>query len=57
MKQMKALGISQAGLPFEFSVSVTLHGMERSLWQRQQKRVPVGVWSQLWEGAETPWIP
>ena len=57
MKQMKALGISQAGLPFEFSVSVTLQGMGRSLWQRQQKRVPVGVWSQLWEGAETPWIP
>lgn len=57
MKQMKALGSSQAGLPFEFSVSVTLQGMGWALWQRQQKRVLVGVWSQLWEGAETPWIP
>lgn len=45
MKQLKALGISQAGLPFEFSVSVTLQSMGWALWQRQQKRVLVGVWS------------
>ena len=43
MKQLKALGISQAGLPFEFSVSVTLQSMGWALWQRQQKRVTWGV--------------
>lgn len=49
MKQIRALGISQVGLPFELDVSVTLEGMGWALGQRQQKeRVPLGLWSQFW---------
>lgn len=54
MKQIKALDIFQAGLPFEADVSVTLEDMGQALWQRQQKeRVPLGFWSQLRKEAET----
>lgn len=53
---MKVPDISQAALPFELDVSVTLGGMGWALWQRQQEeRVPLGFWSQLWKGAETPY--
>ena len=38
MKQTKALGISQAGPPFELDISVNPRGMHWALWQRQQKR-------------------
>lgn len=49
MKQIKSLGISQVGLPFELDVSVTLEGMSWALGQRQQKeRVPLGLWPQFW---------
>lgn len=42
-KQIKALGISQTGLPFALAVSVTSDGMGWALWQRQQRgRVPLG---------------
>ena len=34
-RQIKALGISQAGLPFELDVSVTLEDVDWPLWQRQ----------------------
>ena len=55
MEQIKALGVSQAGLPFELDVSVTLVGVGQARWQRKQKgRVLLGFWSQLWRGAETP---
>ena len=54
VKQIKALGISQAGLPFELDVSVTLEGMGQAWSQRQ---VLLGFWSQLWKGAETQHIP
>ena len=54
VKQIKALGICQAGILFELYLSVTLEGMSWTLWQRQQKeRVPLGFWSRLWKGAET----
>ena len=50
-KQIKALGISQARLPFEIDVFVTPKGMECALRQRQQKeRISLGFWSQLWKG-------
>lgn len=52
MKQVKALGISQAWLPFELDVPVTPEGMGWTLWQRQQETVSPGFWCQLWKGAE-----
>lgn len=60
--QMKALGVPQAGLPLEFKVSVTLEGVGRALWQRQQTgRVPLEFGSRLWKETEathsalSPW--
>ena len=54
MKQIKSLGISHAGLPFELDVSVTLEALGWVLWQGQQnKKVSLGFWSQSWKGAET----
>ena len=54
MKQIKALGISQAGLLFELTMSVTLKGMAWALWLRQQKeRETLGHWSQLSKETET----
>lgn len=38
VNQAKALGIPQAGPPFELDVSVTLEGVGQALWLRQQKR-------------------
>lgn len=47
-KQIQVLGISQAGLPSEFDISVTLEGMGWAFWHKQQKeRVPLGFWTQL----------
>lgn len=37
MKQIKALGISQVGLPFELDVSVTLEAMV-GLWGRDNRK-------------------
>lgn len=37
MKQVRALGIPQAGPPFELDVSVTLEDVGQALWLRQQK--------------------
>lgn len=55
---MKALGISQAGRPFELNVSMILEDMGWALWQRPQKeREPFEFWPQLWKGAETWYIP
>lgn len=55
---MKALGISQAGRPFELNVSMILEDMGWALWQRPQKeREPFEFWPQLWKGAETSYIP
>lgn len=45
VKQMKALGITQAGLPFELAVSVTLDGMGWALAETTRGRVPLGFWS------------
>lgn len=57
-KQIKALGVSHARLPFHLDVSVTPAGTGQALWQRQRKeRVPPGFGSQLWEGAETGSTP
>lgn len=60
--QMKALGVPQAGLPLEFKVSVTLEGVGRALWQRQQTgRVPLGFGSrrrketEATHSAPSPW--
>ena len=48
VKQIKALAISPAGLPFELRESMTLEVRYWALWQRQEKeRVPRGFWSQL----------
>ena len=45
LKQIKVVGVSQAGLPFELDVSVILEGMGLAPWQRQQKeRIPIGFW-------------
>lgn len=58
MKQIKAWGISQTGLPFELDVSGALERMGWAPWQRQQKeRVPLGFCFQLWKGAETQHTP
>lgn len=55
VKQVKALGISQAGLTY---VRCVYMSMGQTLWPRQQKEsVPLGFWSQLWKGAETPTYP
>ena len=35
MKQIKALGVSEAWLPFESDAPVTLEGMQRALGQGQ----------------------
>ena len=51
---IKALGISQAGLPFELDVSVTL---EHTVAEQQRERAPLGLWSQLGKGPETPPTP
>lgn len=56
VKQIKALGVSQAGLTSE--MCETLESMGLALWQRQQKRrVPLGFWSQLWKGEEPKVFP
>lgn len=48
MKQIRALGISQAELLFALDVSMTLEDIGWSPWQIQQKeRVPLGFWSHL----------
>lgn len=47
MKQIKALGVPQAGLPLELDASVTLGGMSLAQPQRQQEGVPLGFWSQF----------
>lgn len=58
MKQIKALGIYHAVLPFELDVSVTLKDVSCALWQRQQKgKVPLGFWSKPWNGSETKYTP
>lgn len=50
MKQIKALGTSQAGLPFELDVSVIPEVVGLTLWQRQQKeRLPLRFWSPVLE--------
>ena len=38
MKQIKALGVSEACLPFESDASVTPEGMQRALGQRREGR-------------------
>ena len=38
MKQIKALGVSEAWLPFESDAPVTLEGMQRALGQRRKGR-------------------
>ena len=59
VKQIKALGFSQAGLPLELNASMSLEGMSWALWQRQQKeRIPLGFWSHrvplgFWKGQKT----
>ena len=53
VKQIKALGISKAGLQFELNVPMTPEGIGGALWQKQQKESEsLGFWSQLWKGAE-----
>lgn len=44
VKQIKALGISQAGLPFELDVSVILEGMGWALGRgkKEKYRIPLG---------------
>ena len=54
-RQIKALGTSQAGLPFELDVPIIPEGLSWALWQR--RRVPLGFWFQLWKRAETQYTP
>lgn len=55
MKHIKALDISQTGLPFKSDVCVTPKVYGSGTWQRQkQGRVSLGFWSQLWERTKPP---
>ena len=54
MNQIKALGISDAELPFELDVSATPEALGWVLQQIQQnEKVSLGVWPQLWKQAES----
>ena len=54
VKQIKALGISDAELPFELDVSATPEALGWVLQQTQQnEKVSLGFWPQLWKWAET----
>lgn len=55
LKQIRALEISQVGLPFKLDISVTPEGMGWALWNKKIKKkeqVPIGFCSQLSEGAD-----
>ena len=56
VKQIKVLGISQAGLPFELDVSVTPEDLGWALWERQQKESTPRIFGP-WKGAETQYTP
>ena len=49
VNQIKALGIFQAGLPFELDVSVALEAMGDGLSQQKETR----SWPPLWKERET----
>ena len=54
VKQTKALGISDAELPFELDVSAALEALGWVLQQTQQnEKVSLEFWPQLWKWAET----
>lgn len=53
VNKIKALGISQAGPPFELDGSVTPKGVGWVLWKSQQETIPLAFWPQLWKAAET----
>ena len=40
VKQIKALGVSQARLPFDLDVSVTLEGVGWALWHTTEGECP-----------------
>lgn len=49
VKPVKALGVSQAELPFGLDMSVTPEVVGQAPWQiKQRERVPLWLWSQLW---------